>query len=157
MASSSVAMPFFTRLPLTLYRIQLKLPVNLRSYQDQVAKGRSSFDLTLQEGVVRPIEQGTPFAGPNGMSLRPAGENLTRILTGYKGVPLVYRLHEGLLLPEGLVIYHEHTDHFSLQTMVPIGLPELNAKLTELLKSLPPPQTRDQFLEMDADEDDQDN
>ena len=153
----TAAMPRFTRLPLTLYRVQSKLAVSLRSYHDQVALGRSSYDLTLHDGLVRPVAPGTPFAGPNGMSLRPAGANMTRILLGFKGAPQIYRMHEGLLLPDGLVVYHEHTDHYSLQTTAPIALADLNAMMTELLRSLPPPQTREQFQAMLNDEDDQDN
>jgi hypothetical protein len=151
------AMPRFTRLPLTLYRIQPKLPVSLRSYQEQVRKGRSSFDLTLRDDLVHPVAEGTAFQGPNGCSLRPAGENLTRILQNYKGVPLIYRLHEGLLLPDGLCVYHEHTDHYSMQTTRPVPLDVLNAQITELLRSMPPPQTREQFFDFQNDEDDQDN
>jgi hypothetical protein len=154
---TAIPMPRFTRLPITLYRVQAKLPVSLRSFQDQVAKGRSSFDLTLQNGLVLPVKEGSAFEGPNGMSLRPSGANMTRILREFKGTPMVFRLHEGLLLPPGLVVFHEHTDHYSMQTDAPISLDALNAKLTELLQSLPPPQTRDQFFAADNDEDDQDN
>lgn len=151
------AMPRFTRLPLTLYRIQPRLPVSLRDYDTQLAKGRSSFDLKLHAGLVQPVPVDTPFEGPNGMSLRPAEENMLGILKKFKGTPMVYRMHEGLLLPESLVVYHEHTDHYSMQTQTPMSLGEFNTALTDFLKSLPPPMTREQFFAAMDDEDDQDN
>lgn len=151
------AMPRFTRLPLTLYRIQPRLPVSLRDYDSQLAKGRSSFDLKLRDGLVQPVPLNTPYEGPNGMSLRPAEEKMLGILKNLKGNPKVYRMHEGLLLPEPLVVCHEHTDHYSMQTQTPISLVEFNAALTDFLNSLPPPMTREQFFAAMDDEDDQDN
>ena len=144
------------RLPITLYRIQPRLPVNLRSYADQMAKGRTSFDLKLHDGLVRPISPDTHFHTPNGMSLRPSGPNMLSILQNFKGEPSIYTLPCGLALPDGFCVYHEHSDHYSLQTTVPISLPDLNKKMTEFLQSLSV-QTRQQFLEMLEDEDDQDN
>ena len=37
------------------------------------------------------------------------------LLSSHPGEPRVYRLHMGLVLPEGLVVLHEHTDHYSMQ------------------------------------------
>lgn len=152
-------MPHFQRLPRTLYRIQPKLPVALRALSEQQLKGRSSFDLKLHEAdqLVHPVPVGSAFQGPNGMSLRPAGENLDRILREFRGAPLIYRLHEGLLLPPQLILFHEHTDHYSLQAAQPMPLPQLNDHLTRLLQALPPPMTREQFFAAQQDEDDQDN
>jgi hypothetical protein len=150
------AMKGFTRLPMTLYRIQARLPVNLRDFEIQHQKGRSSFDLKSVNGIVHPMPPNSSFHTPNGMSLRPVGENMLRILQEYKGEPRIYRIHEGLLLPSGLIVYHEHTDHWSLQTSEPIALAAFNEKLTAFLETLPS-QTRQQFLEQLEDEEDQDN
>eukprot|EP00300_Choanocystis_sp_HF-7_P033531 c45891_g1_i1.p1 GENE.c45891_g1_i1~~c45891_g1_i1.p1 ORF type:complete len:166 (+),score=33.38 c45891_g1_i1:29-499(+) len=145
----------FTRLPVTLYRIQARLPVALRDYQSQTAKGRTSYDLTLHNGLVLPA-QGDTWIGPNGMSLRPRTEKMISILREFKGEPTIYALLEGMRLPPDLVLLHEHSDHYSLQTAVPIELPHLNSKLTALMQSLTS-QTKQQFLQALEDEDDQDN
>lgn len=144
-----------TQLPLTLYRIQPRLPVNLRSFDKQMALGRSSFDLKLHDGLVLPVAQGTSFKTPNGMSLRPSSDTMRSILSSFRGEPTIYTLLTGLKLPDGLCIYHEHTDHYSMQTTKPIPLDEFNAKLTEFLKTLPS-QSKEQFLAMLDDVDDQD-
>lgn len=147
----------FSRFPITLYRIQPSLPVALRSYADQMAKGRASFDLKLHDGLYKPI--GPPkdkFHTPNGMSLRPAGANMLSILENFRGSPMIYAFVCGMEVPKDMALYHEHTDHYSLQTDVDIPLEEYNEKLTSLLQSLPA-QTKEQFLEMLNDDNDQDN
>lgn len=146
----------YTRLPVTLYRIQNGLSVQLRDFETQLLKGRSSFDLKLHDSLVLPVEPGSPFSTPNGMSWRPAGDKMLGVLSGFKGSPIVFRMHEGMSLPDGLIAYHEHSDHWSVQTTVPIPLPELNQKLTELLAGLPR-QSREEFFAQYEDEDDQDN
>lgn len=146
----------YLRLPETLYRIQPRLPISLRDYDTQMRKGKTSFDLKLDEnGLVQPVA-GTQFTTPNGMSLRPVTDTMLGILKAFKGEPKVYRLACGMELPPGLVLYHEHSDHYSLQTSKPIQLDELNKRLTELLQSLPV-QTREQFLKEIEEIDDQDN
>ena len=146
----------FKRLPVTLYRLQGRLPVNLRDYAEQMAKGRESYDLKRDEqGLVQPAV-GDTFIGPNGMSLRPATENMLHIAKNYRGNVTVYRLSEGMDMPPGLVVLHERDDHYSLQTDEPVSLELLNSRLTELLEQCPS-QTRDQFVEQLEDPDDQDN
>lgn len=81
---------------------------------------------------------------------------MLKILGAFKGEPMVYRLHEGLELPKDFILFHEHTDHYSLQTSKDITLKDLNVKLTDFLKSLPN-QTKTQFLQQLDDEDDFDN
>jgi hypothetical protein len=81
---------------------------------------------------------------------------MMRILESFKGQPTIYRMHEGLKLPQGLILWHEHTDHYSLQTSEPISLPKFNEKLSDFLRELPS-QTKAQFLAQMNDEDDQDN
>jgi hypothetical protein len=122
-----------------------------------VAIGRLSFDLKLHNGLVIPTSEGSKFLGPNGMSLRPASETMVEILRKFIGDPYVYRVQEGLHLPGHFAIFHEHTDHYSLQTTEAIDLMLFNKRLTEFLQSLPPPQTREQFMEFLNDVDDQDN
>ena len=145
----------FTQLPVTLYRIQAKPEVNLRDFALQMAKGRTSYDLKTVDGKVLPME-GDEFHTPNGMSLRPNSENMLNILRNFKGSPRVYCLPVGLKLPEGLVVLHEHSDHWSMQTTRPVPLPQLNAEMTKLLAGTVSV-TKEQFLEAQEDEDDQDN
>ncbi|WOO78417.1 uncharacterized protein LOC62_02G001964 [Vanrija pseudolonga] len=147
----------YTQLPFSLYRTQPGLPVRLRSYEEQAALGRSSFDVVLHDGLVLPMPEGAVYTTPNGMSLRPLGENFERILRGFRGEPQIYALRGGITLPEGLVVLHERTDHYSLQTTVPLTLAQFNDTLTEFLRSLPRPATKAQILEWLEDEDDQDN
>lgn len=156
-AKKPFIMKRFTQLPYSLYRTQPGLPVRLRSYDEQVALGRSSFDVVLHDGLVLPMPEGAVYTTPNGMSLRPLGENFERILRSFRGEPQIYARRGGLTLPEGLVVLHERTDHYSLQTTVPLTLEQFNDRLTEFLRSLPPPATKAQILAWLEDEDDQDN
>ncbi len=149
-------MQHYRRLPFTLYRIQSRLPVTLRDFDKQREMGRDSYDLKLFDGLVKPIKQGTEFERPNGMSLRPPTNKMIEILVNFKGTPTIYRLLSGLELPPHLILYHEHTDHYSLQTSEPVTLDEFNGRLTEFLQTLPS-LSRKQFLWEFFDEDDQDN
>ncbi len=103
----------FTSLPLSLYRIQPRMPVVLRDFG---AKKSLSYDLRTVGGIVHPVT-GSTYTGPNGMSLRPSTPKMHEILRSFKGNPTVYRMHEGMSLPDGLVILHERTDHYSLQVL----------------------------------------
>ena len=145
----------YHQLPITLYRMQVKPQVMLRDFAEQMAKGRTSFDLKTVNGLVLPME-GDKFHTPNGMSLRPKSSKMIDILKEFNGSPTVYALLCGIELPEGLVAIHEHSDHWSLQTTKPIPLFEYNQKLTDFLKTLPK-STRENFLAAQEDEDDQDN
>jgi hypothetical protein len=84
--------------------------------------GRTAFDHKLKDGMVHHMPSGSGFHTPNGMSLRPVGDNMVGILNAFQGDTRVYQLQGGILLPKGLIVFHEHTDHCSLQTMVPIQL-----------------------------------
>lgn len=151
-----MAMPRFLKVPTHLYRIQGRLPVYLRDFEFQRQQGRTSFDLKLHGGLVKPIIPGTAFETPNGMSLRPLGTSMLNILQNFRGNPMIYCLHEGIDLPDGLVLYHEHSDHYSLQTSEDISLPDLNRKLTQFLESLPC-ETKEEMLYRLHDDHDQDN
>jgi hypothetical protein len=149
----------YKKIPVTLYRLQGRLPVMLRDKATQLAAGRASYDLSLRDddGLVHPVPPGTTtFTGPNGMSLRPATETMLEIAKQFRGRATVYRLSEGLELPSGLVVWHERDDHFSLQTDEPIALQTLNERLTNLLVQCPT-QTLPQFIAQLEDVDDQDN
>lgn len=146
----------FKKIPVTLYRIQNRLEVSLREHATQMAAGRASYDLKLgTDGLVHPAI-GDTFIGPNGMSLRPGTETMLHIAKNYKGNATVFRLQEGLNLPDGLIILHERDDHYSLQTDTPILLEKLNEKMTNLLSECPT-QTLPQFIAQLEDYDDQDN
>jgi hypothetical protein len=145
----------FTQLPISLYRIQVKPKVNLRDFDVQMAKGNSAYDLKTVDGMVLPME-GNTFHTPNGMSLRPNTMTMLNVLENFRGSPRVYALHAGTTLPDGLVVIHEHSDHYSLQTTKPIPLPDLNDKITDLLDSCISV-TKEQFLAEQEDEDNQNN
>ena len=90
------------------------------------------------------------------MSLRPSSDNMINNLKNFRGEPRVYSLPVGLTLPDGLVVIHEHSEQYSLQTTLPIPLPALNDKMTDLLADCISV-TKTQYLEALDDEDDQDN
>ena len=147
----------FVRFPVTLYRIQAKPTVSLRDYDTQISKNRTSFDLKVHEGFVNPIPEGSEFHTPNGMSLRPLSPKMIDILKNFNGQNVkVYRCQEATKVPDGFCVFHEHSDHYSLQVAQPMALSEMNEKLTDYLASIPSV-TKDQFLESYYDEDDQDN
>ena len=137
--------------PCTLYRVQAKLPVRLRNYDEQMALGRTSFDLKVIDGLVRPAV-GPEFTGPNGMSLRPAGDVVRNTVAKLKNAVTVYSFLPGTPLPDNLLLLHEHSDHYSLQVREPMTFDEYNHALTEFLKTLPS-QTKEQFLAAMDDED----
>jgi hypothetical protein len=157
MSASSYIVSRFKKIPVTLYRLQSGLPTKLRDYDVQMAAGRQSYDLKRNpdDGLVHPAV-GDTWIGPNGMSLRPATENMLHIAKNYRGNVTVFRLQEGLALPDGLVVLHERDDHYSLQTTEPVTLETLNDRITKLLENCPT-QTRDQFVAQLEDPDDQDN
>jgi hypothetical protein len=125
------------RTPLTLFRIMTgkRKKVILRERGAQLAKGSRSFDFTMRpedDGLIHPLN-GTQFVGPNGMSMRPNGMSQLEILAGMRGEVSVCEVPEGAPIPAGLVLVHEHTDHFSMQTSVPCTPRELNEKLTSFI------------------------
>eukprot|EP00052_Salpingoeca_macrocollata_P033836 m.9700 g.9700 ORF g.9700 m.9700 type:complete len:149 (-) comp5621_c0_seq1:86-532(-) len=140
----------FTSLPITLYRIQPRFPVRLRDKAVQTAKQRTSFDLELHNGLVLP-SKGDQFQGPNGMSLRPSGPAMFKVLNSFSGSPLVIELQVGLRLPSHFVLLHEHSDHYSLQTTEPVTLDQLNERMTEFLQALPAVSREEFFDELDGD------
>lgn len=123
--------------PITLYRVQPRLPVSLRSHASQMQLGRESFDLKLHEdGLVHPV-LGDSFTGPNGMSLRPDCSKFRCLLSSFRGPFKVYTLQSGLQIPEDLLLIHEHTDHYSLQVKKSMSLDHFNSLLTDFFCTLP--------------------
>ncbi|KAJ6625987.1 hypothetical protein B0H10DRAFT_1782217 [Mycena sp. CBHHK59/15] len=137
----------YTVLPTELFRINSSTDVVLRDYAMQQEKDRTSYDLHIQEdGLVHP-KPGPNFEGPNGMSLRPQGFFLQELIRGFKGRNItIYRLPEGLQLPDDLVCLHEHTDHHSIQCAVPMTLRTLNQKLTDLCVKHGESMTKQEFV-----------
>ncbi|KAJ7132881.1 hypothetical protein C8R43DRAFT_653580 [Mycena crocata] len=123
----------YTALPLELFRIGPTPAIILRDHAVQKAHGRRAFDVRLQpDGLVHP-KPGAQFEGPNGMSMRPLGNNLHELVDIFEGPDItMYRLPKGLQLPDDLVCLHEHTDHYSMQCRVPMSLYTLNRKLMDL-------------------------
>lgn len=145
----------YFQLPRTLYRVCAKLPITLRDYDSQLKLKRTSYDLKLVNGLYLPAE-GDEFVGPNGLSLRPSTTKMHEVLREFRGQPRIFCLHEGFVLPEGFVVLHEHSDHYSLQTTKPIALPEYVEAVNKFIQSFPS-QTREEFFEELNDEDDQNN
>ncbi len=105
------------QVPVTLFRIYGSKPgVVLREYAAQQARGLRAYDLVLgADGLVHPAPLDDVFIGPNGASLRPRGTNMWDLLIQRRGATNVMEIPEGTKLPQGLVLLHEHGDHYSLQ------------------------------------------
>jgi hypothetical protein len=136
--------------PVTLFRMQSAKTVSLKEESLQRAAGRTSFDLTLSssklnsaksEGaVLSPVLVAVPrdpeekrFLGPNGMSMRPIGQMLAVLVYNLKGKCNIFEVPEGTKIPQGLILLHEHSDHFALQPAIEMPLAELNKRLTAFL------------------------
>ena len=121
--------------PIKLFRILTgkKQIVQLRELNSQLKKGARSFDVIVKDdGLVHPIS-GMTFSGPNGMSLRPEGLTQYEILESMKGNVSVVEIPESEPIPKGLVLVHEHNDHYSMQSDCKCSLKELNLKLNAFL------------------------
>jgi hypothetical protein len=125
--------------PISLFRICAKSRnVVLREYEVQIAKGSRSYDVTLaKDGLIYPAPLDNVFIGPNGASLRPAGINMWDILSERKGVTNVLEVPKGTKIPEGLVLLHEHGDHYSLQCTAPMKRKALETLMNSFVKELP--------------------
>jgi hypothetical protein len=136
--------------PVTLFRMQSSKVVSLRVESVQRAAGQSSFDLALASpktttpanntGADTPLLVAVPrdpeekrFLGPNGMSMRPLGPVLAVLLFNFKGKCNIFEVPEGTIIPKGLVLLHEHSEHFALQPAEEMTLSDLNMKLTAFL------------------------
>jgi len=126
----------YRTLPVELFRIQSCMNVRLREHERQMKAGRKAFDLRLHEAdrKVHPAE-GDVFIGPNGMGMRPAGPVFAEIVANFRGSN-IFVLPKGLELPTELNLLHEHSDHYSMQTSMPVSLAALNRRLTELMSGM---------------------
>ncbi len=80
------------------------------------------------------------------MSLRPLGQTLSKLAKSYN-FDCVYEISEGTQIPDDLILVHEYSDHYSLQTSIISSPEDLNKKLTMFLqkqKSL----KKDDFLKL---------
>ncbi|RNA03808.1 hypothetical protein BpHYR1_021722 [Brachionus plicatilis] len=119
--------------PITLFRFQSRSEVKLREFIRQQQKNLPSFDFRLMsDGLIHPMTT-DQFIQPNGMSLRPAGNTLETLLKSFRG-KYIYMVKEGTAIPDNLVLLHEHTDHYSLQTSIQCSEKDLNENLTRFLK-----------------------
>ncbi|GAA6036946.1 hypothetical protein JCM8097_005472 [Rhodosporidiobolus ruineniae] len=57
------------------------------------------------------------------------------------------KVFSSLPLPKNLVMYHEHSDHYSLQTREPIPLDELNDQITRWLDENCPRYSQEEWCE----------
>lgn len=140
----------YSSLPCELFRVNSTEKVILRDYDTQMAQNRSSYDLILDpNGLVQPSPSTGLFERPNGMSLRPNGPFLQEIIRRFNNSQTtIYKLPKGLdLKGRQLTCLWEHSDHHSVQTIVPIKLEELNRKLTEMCIKEGEKMSKDEFLE----------
>ena len=142
--------------PVTLFRMQGAKTVSLKEESVQRAAGKTSFDLALvlpklsinlsNSKVSEPSSSSSPllvaaprdleekrFLGPNGMSMRPLDPMLAVLLHNFKGRCNVFEVPEGTKIPKGLILFHEHSDHFAVQPAEEMTLSELNKQLTAFL------------------------
>ena len=123
----------YTETPVDLFRLVTTKTVKLREHAAQVAKGSHSYDFFLKEdGKIHPSPS-EYFVAPNGMSLRPEGIQMWDILASYRGNPKVCIVPKGTPIPPELVLYHERSDHYSLQTATPRTPSALNSLMTKFL------------------------
>lgn len=139
----------YNALPHELFRINSSKNVIIRDHDTQISLGRSSFDVFLgSDGLVHPSPNTGFFERPNGMSLRPNGPILQEIIRCFQGKNVtIYKLPKGLeLASRELTCLWEHSDHYSIQTTVPIQLDVFNKKLTQLCMDNGEKMSKDEFL-----------
>ncbi|CAF0780093.1 unnamed protein product [Brachionus calyciflorus] len=117
--------------PITLFRLQPGYDVKLREFFRQQAKNLPSYDFKImKDGLIHPMTT-DEFIQPNGISGK-----------------CIYIIKEGVQLPENLVLLHEHTDHYSLQTTIACKEEDLNKRLTRFLKENGSLLSKDQLLKL---------
>lgn len=123
--------------PLDLYRFSTTdKSIKLRDSKSRAARGIASYDIKIHEdGLVHPAPLDNILIGPNGASLRPAGVNMCDLITERGSRSLILELEKGLVIPKGLVLLHEFSDHFSLQGTFPMCLEELEDLMNAFSKS----------------------
>ena len=104
----------YSIVPLTLYRCQSYKMPKLRERSIQFSRGITSFDFKLGDNSLYNPAEGDIYLGPNGLSLRPLGVNLAELVGSFKG-GYIYEIPKDTIVPDGLILIHERTDHYSLQ------------------------------------------
>ncbi|KAM0632853.1 hypothetical protein ACHAO3_005916 [Verticillium nonalfalfae] len=80
--------------------------------------------------------------------MRPLGDLQTKLVKDFKGSNVVvYAIPEGTILPDDLILVHEHTDHYSLQPAVEMQLKDLGKKITRFLETNATVYSKKQWLE----------
>jgi hypothetical protein len=137
----------YTKTPIDLFRVNSTEKVVLRDYETQKKLGRYSYDLHLVDGKVLP-KDGPNFEAPNGASMRPNGAFFQEVVRNFRGKDItIYLVPEGTQLPSNLVLLHEHTDHYSIQTTEPVELEVLNDRITAFLQENGTKMTRPEFCD----------
>ena len=130
----------FTVVPETLYRLQLSLPVSVRVYHVYRARGlmlkfRQGYDVQLRGGLVHPYD-GDNYYGPNGIEINTAFDILQLIYIVQQN-PRIFKLEEGMIIPDHLILLNERKNIFSLQPRVPMTAEGFGDTLTDFLTPLP--------------------
>ena len=125
----------YQTVPVTLFRLSKTKKVILREFEDQKKLGNASFDYVARDdGLILPT--GDLFEKPNGMSLRPIGTNMWDILANFRGRFDIVVVPADTPIPPELVLWHEHGDHYSMQTSEPVTPAKLNGRLTKFLDGM---------------------
>ncbi|KAE8189224.1 hypothetical protein CF336_g5829 [Tilletia laevis] len=135
--------------PVELFRVNGGDRIFLRDYHKQRSLGRNGFDITLGEDQLVHPRPGADYSGRNGLSMRPLNPVLTENVERFNSPSArIFRLPEGTSLEgSGLVLLHEHTDHYSLQTTESVTLEELNQRLTDFCTKVGELLTKEEWLE----------
>lgn len=136
----------FSRVPIGLFRVQTVEKVKLREYFRQQQQNRTSFDFKLHPDKKIHPAIGDEWVGPNGMSLRPGGYVMGEVVANFRG-NVVYHIPKDTELPDDLVLLHEHSDHYSMQTAKMCTEKQLNDKLTEFLLQYAEKMTKNEYFE----------
>jgi len=130
----------------TLIRAQPGASVKLRDYFVQTAKASKSYDyVPAEDGLIHPRDPADGrFMGPNGMSLRPPGIMISGYIATIPKIR-VLEIPAGTPIPPTLVLLHEHSDHYSVQTTEVVTPDVFNARLTEWLNKYAEKYDRDAF------------
>ena len=108
----------FSKVPLRLFRLSNSAKrIVIREKVAQEKKGVYMYDYVASpNGNIEPAPPCNTFIGPNGLSMRPSGRLMYELVAFKKGsTTRVIEIPEGAEVPQGLVLLHEHTDHYSLQ------------------------------------------
>lgn len=96
-------------------------------------KKSSSFDFVMEENKLYNPILGDQYIRPNGLSLRPMGVNLADLLGSFR-FKYIYEIPKGAAIPTNFVLIHEHNDHYSLQTAIPISPTEFCLQAKEFFE-----------------------